>query len=409
MAATEHTLPQRILVGNAADALGERANLAVTIAAGKIVALETWNDATTAQKGDIDARDALLVPGFIDIHVHGGAGRYVMEGTTDALEAIAVHLASHGVTGFLATTVTGPWEQQAQALAVTAQRMRAGQSGSEASENKTTEWEEGAGKPVGAQVLGCHLEGPYINPKKKGAQPEQFVRPPDVAELRHWCGDNLPAVRVVTFAPEVPGGLELTRFLAGQGIIASIGHTDATYAQMEAAINAGARHVTHCFNAMRPLEGREPGVVGATFARPELTAELIWDNIHVHSASCRALVNAKGAAGVILISDGIPGAGMGENYEFTLGDLTIVVKDGSARLPDGTLAGSLLTLERAFANALPFSLPERARMTSYNAALALGLSRRKGLLRVGYDADLTLLNGDGSVRETIVGGRNMEM
>ena len=214
MATTKHTLPRRILVGNAVDALGERVNLAVTIAAGKIVGLETWNDATTPQAGDIEARDALLVPGFIDIHVHGGAGRYVMEGTGDALDAIAVHLASHGVTGFLATTVTGPWEQQAQALAVTAQRMWAGQNGSEASAR-----EEKADKAIGAQVLGCHLEGPYINPKKKGAQPEQFVRLPDVAELRHWCGDNLQAVRVVTLAPEMRGGLELTRFLAGQGIV----------------------------------------------------------------------------------------------------------------------------------------------------------------------------------------------
>lgn len=399
MAATEHATSRRILVGNTADALGERANLAVIIAGGKIIGLEKWNDATTAEPGDIDARDALLVPGFIDIHVHGGAGRYVMEGSGDALEAIAVHLASHGVTGFLATTVTGPWEQQAQALAVTANRMHSQTGSSEPGRRQ-----ENTGKAVGAQVLGCHLEGPYINPKKKGAQPGQFVREPNIAELCHWCGDNLQAVRVVTLAPEMPGGLEMTGFLAGQRILPSIGHTDATYAQMEAAIDAGARHVTHCFNAMRPMEGREPGVVGAALARSELTAELIWDNIHVHPACCRALVQAKGAAGVILISDGIPGAGMGEDYEFTLGDLTVVVKDGSARLPDGTLAGSLLTLERAFANALPFSLSERARMTSYNAALVLGLAHRKGLLRPGYDADLTLLNVDGSVRATLISG-----
>ncbi len=353
-----------------------------------------WSHGTTrhrAEPGDLDARDALLLPGFIDIHIHGGAGRYVMEGTEDALTGIASHLATHGVTGFLATTVTAPWEQQAQALATTARMMSAQTS-------------RNANDALGARILGCHLEGPYINPKRKGAQPEQFVRLPDVAELEHWCGDNLSAVRVVTLAPEMPGGLELTRFLAGRGIVPSIGHTDATYAQMEAAIDAGARHVTHCFNAMRPLEGREPGVVGATFARPELTAELIWDNIHVHPSSCRALINAKTAERVILISDGIPGAGMGDGYQFSLGDLKIVVNEGSARLPDGTLAGSVLTLEKAFANATPFSLPERARMTSYNAAVALGLGHRKGLLRPGYDADLVLLNADGSARETIVLG-----
>jgi N-acetylglucosamine-6-phosphate deacetylase len=393
----------RILAGRIVDAQGERENVAVTIADRRIVALENITNALRPRSGDIDARDALLLPGFIDIHVHGGAGRYVMEGTQDAMQAIARHLARHGVTGFLATTVTGPWEQQAQALAVTAQTMRS--EGSASEENAAKDSGNGVENvKSGAAILGCHLEGPYINPKKKGAQPAQYVRLPDVKELQRECGDNLKYVRVVTLAPEMPGGLELTRFLAGQGIIASIGHTDATYEQMGAAIDAGARHVTHCYNAMRPLDSREPGVVGAALARPELSAELIWDNVHVHPASCRALINAKTAQGVILISDGIQGADMGDGYEFSLGDLTIVVRDGTARLSDGTLAGSVLTLDRAFANAAPFSLAERARMTSYNAAVALGLGHRKGLLRPGYDADLTLLNADGAVRQTWVAG-----
>lgn len=378
----------RILAGHIADALQERADIAVTLEGGRITALEIIDAAIRPQPGDIDARDCLLLPGFIDIHVHGGAGRGVMEGTTEALQAIKSHLASHGVTGFLATTVTGPWDQQAQALAETASLM---QSGS----NKTQ----------GAAILGCHLEGPYINPKRKGAQPGSYVREPNIEELVRECGDNLAAVRIVTLAPEMPGGIELTRFLAANGIIPSIGHTDATYAQMCAAIDAGARHVTHCYNAMRPLESREPGVVGAALARPELTAELIWDNAHVHPASCTALINAKSATSVILISDGIPGAGMEDGYMFSLGDQTITVHGGTARLPDGTLAGSLLTLEKAFANASAYyTVRERARMTSYNAALALGLGQSKGLLRPGYDADLTLLNPNGSVRNTWVGG-----
>ena len=274
----------RILTGRIADAHGERENVAVTIADGRIVALETITNALRPQSGDIEARDALLLPGFIDIHVHGGVGRYVMEGTQDALQTIARHLARHGVTGFLATTVTAPWEQQTQALAVTAQIMRSAVS--ELQGSSGTDVGNGAGNAKsGATILGCHLEGPYINPKKKGAQPAQYVRLPDVAELQRECGENLKYVRVVTLAPEMPGGLEMTRFLAGQGIIASIGHTDATYKDMEAAIDAGARHVTHCYNAMRPLDSREPGVVGAVLARPELSAELIWDTVHVHPAS----------------------------------------------------------------------------------------------------------------------------
>ena len=363
--------------------------MAITVEDGRIALLEPWDDGTPPQ-GDIDARDALLLPGFIDIHVHGGAGRYVMEGTDDALDAVAAHLARHGVTGFLPTTITAPWPQQAQALKVAAQKLRSPDNGA-----------------TGAAVLGCHLEGPYINPKKKGAQPGAYVRVPDVEELKRECGTNLEAVRVITLAPEMDGGLELIRFLASRNIIASVGHTDATYAQMCAAIDAGARHVTHCYNAMRPLDSREPGVVGAVLARPELSAELIWDNAHVHPASCRALINAKTAQGVILISDGIPGAGMAEGYEFSLGDLPVVVHDGTARLPDGTLAGSILTMDRAFANALPFTLSDRACMTSYNAANALGLAHRKGLIRAGYDADMVLLNANGTVRQTIIAGRSV--
>lgn len=355
-----------------------------------MVGRSAWNDATKPEPNDIDARDALLLPGFIDIHIHGGAGRYVMEGTRDALDAIAAHLAQHGVTGFLTTTITAPWEEQAQAVAVGAQAMRSEENGAQ-----------------GAAVLGVHLEGPYINPKKKGAQPEQYVLLPDATDLARQLGDNLSAVKVMTLAPEMEGGLDLIRFLTRHGIIPSIGHTDASYAEMRAAIDAGARHVTHCFNAMRPMEGREPGVVGATLAHPELTAELIWDNIHVHPASCRALIASKGAEGVILISDGIPGAGMEEGYRFTLGDLPVSVQNGSARLPDGTLAGSLLTLDTAFRNASAYTLPQRAALTSRNAAISLSLGHRKGLLQPGFDADLVLLNPEGTVRQTLVAGKSV--
>lgn len=380
----------RILAGRAVDARSEREHVAITVSKGRIVSVDAWNGASRPAPLDIDARNALLLPGFIDIHVHGGAGQYVMEGTLQGLQTIAQHLARHGVTGFLSTTVTGPWEQQAQAVAVAAEMMRSEATGS-----------------TGAAVLGVHLEGPYINPKRKGAQPGQYVLAPDASDLAKQLADNLSVVRVVTLAPEMEGALELIRFLTASGIIASIGHTDATYDQVSLGIDAGARHVTHCFNAMRPMESREPGVVGAAFSRPELTAELIWDNIHVHPASCRALIHAKGAGNVILISDGIPGTGMGEGYRFSLGDLPVVVQSGSARLPDGTLAGSLLTLDRAFHNAAPFSLVERSCMTARNAAVALGLGLKKGLIAPGFDADLVLLAEDGSVRQTFVAGKSV--
>ncbi len=380
----------RILAGQAADARGVRQRLIVTVEGGRITELGGWTADSKPQPNDIEAPNALLVPGFIDIHIHGGAGRYVMEGTADSLQAIAYHLAQHGVTGFLSTTITAPWVEQAQALAIAVQAMNSPNNGKE-----------------GAEVLGVHLEGPYINPAKKGAQPAQSIRPPSIEELIRETGENLSAVKVMTLAPEMDGALALIRWMAQRKLIASIGHTNATYAEISAAIDAGARHVTHCYNAMRPLDSREPGVVGAAMARPELTAELIWDNHHVHPASCRALIQAKGAEGVILISDGIPGTSMPEGYTFSLGDLPVVVKGGTARLPDGTLAGSLLTLETAFQNATPFSLAQRSAMTSRNAAIALGLGGEKGLLSTGYAADLVLLNADGSVQQTFVGGESV--
>ncbi len=381
------TESHRILAGHAADARRERTNIALTIVAGRIATIASIEPDAMPLPGDFDARDCLLLPGFIDIHVHGGAGRAVMEGTIEALDAVAIHLARHGVTGFLPTTITGPWDLQSAAVSSAAARM------------------DSAAKAVnGAAILGVHLEGPYINPKKKGAQPPQYIRPPDSHELQERLGESIAALKVVTLAPEVEGASDLIRFLVERNVIVSIGHTDATYAEVCAAIDLGARHATHCFNAMRPMEGREPGVVGASFSRPELAAELIWDNIHVHPASCRALIRSKGAEGVILISDGIPGAGMPEGYSFSLGDLPVTILNGAARLPDGTLAGSLLTMDRAFANAAEFTLRERSAMSSRNAAVALGLGHRKGLLAPGYDADLVLLNADGTVRATVVGG-----
>ena len=378
----------RIFAGRAADADGISERVIVTIEGGRIAHVDAWDAAVPAERFDIDARDGLLLPGFIDIHVHGGAGRAVMEGTPNALDAVAAHLARHGVTGFLSTTITASWSDQIAALQTAANAVKSPDNGR-----------------YGAAVLGCHLEGPYINPKRKGAQPGQFILAPDIDDFRKHVGELLPYVKVVTLAPEMPGALELIRFLAAHGITPSIGHTDATYAEICAAIDAGARHITHCYNAMSPLGSREPGVVGAALSRSELKAELIWDNVHVHPASCCALVRAKGADGVILISDGIPGAGMADGYAFSLGDLPVVVREGTARLPDGTLAGSLLTLEKAVANAGAFGLPERAAMSSRNAAVALGLERSKGLLSPGFDADLVLLNPDGAVRATFVGGQ----
>ena len=371
----------QIIAAQAVIANGIQKKVRIKFAGGKITAIEDAPDAA-------ETNDAVLLPGFIDIHIHGGAGRAVMEGTTDALRAIGRHLARHGVTGYLATTVTASREETVKVLQAVTEWMASPENGRD-----------------GAAVLGCHLEGPYINPKRKGAQPEQFILPPDIADFERWAGPFRDAIKIVTLAPEMPGALDLTRHLASQGIIVSIGHTDATYDEVSVAIDMGAKHVTHCYNAMTQLGSREPGVVGAALSR-DLTAELIWDNVHVHPASCRALIEAKTASLVILISDGIPGAGMLDGYEFTLGGLPISVRDGTARLPDGTLAGSRLTLDAAFRNASEYGLNSLASMLTHNAARALRL-QKKGMIALEYAADFVLLDSGGFVRQTWVGGRKV--
>ena len=372
---------KQIQAAQAVSANGVQKNVLLTLADGRVSAVEKLPD-------DAEAGSDILLPGFIDIHIHGGAGRAVMEGTADALRAIGRHLARHGVTGWLATTVTASREETGRVLQAVSEIV--GQTGNG--------WD-------GAALLGCHLEGPYINPKRKGAQPQKHILPPDIADFERWAGPYREVIKIVTLAPELPGALDLTRHLTAQGIIVSIGHTDATYGEVSAAIDAGAKHVTHCYNAMTQLGSREPGVVGAALSR-DITAELIWDNVHVHPASCRALIEAKAASRVILISDGIPGAGMPDFYEFTLGDAPIVVRDGTARLPDGTLAGSLLTLDAAFRNASEYGLSSLVSMLTSNAARALRLPK-KGSIALENDADFVLLDAGGFVRQTWVGGRKV--
>ena len=372
---------KQIQAAQAVSANGNEKNVVITLSDGKITNVEKMPD-------DKEAGKDILLPGFIDIHIHGGAGRSVMEGTPDALRAIGSHLARHGVTGYLATTVTAPRDETIKVLRAVSEFMASPENGRD-----------------GAAVLGCHLEGPYINPKRKGAQPAQYILPPNIADFERWAGPFRDAIKIVTLAPEMPGALELIRHLSAQGIIISIGHTDATYDQVSAAIDAGAKHVTHCYNAMTQLGSREPGVVGAALSQ-DLTAELIWDNIHVHPASCRALIEAKTASLVILISDGIPGAGMLDGYEFTLGDAPVTVRDGTARLPDGTLAGSLLTLDSAFRNASEYGLNSLTYMLTYNAARALRL-QKNGAIAPGNAANLVLLDSGGFVKQTWVGGRKV--
>lgn len=330
------------------------------------------------------------IPGLIDIHVHGGAGADVMDADPDAVAAMARFHAAHGVTAMLPTT----WAASEAAItaALRAVAVAAGPV------------------PGGATVLGAHLEGPWISPARAGAQDPSQIRPPDREEARRLA--QAGPVRIVTVAPERPGALELIAELTGRGVRASIGHTDAGHDDVVSAVEAGARLVTHTFNAMPAFGHRRPGAVGAVLTRPELACELIADNIHVHPTAMDLLARAKGAERVVLVSDAIRAAGLPDG-PVDLGGRAASCCGGAVRLADGTLAGSALTLDVALANfraATGWAWPDLARAAATNAADALGLAR-KGRLVPGADADVVLLDGDAApgaaveVRLTVALGR----
>jgi N-acetylglucosamine-6-phosphate deacetylase len=340
----------------------------------------------------IDGRGAVLLPGFIDLHVHGGDDADAMDADPDGLLRMARFHATHGVTSLLPTTWSAPPAALEAAVSAIA---------------------EAAG-PVdgGATILGAHLEGPWINPARAGAQDPAGIRPPDVAEARRLLEIGRGVVRLVALAPEMPNAGEVIGELVGRGVTVAAGHTEAGWDEMRAAAAAGVRHVTHTFNAMGGIGHREPGTAGAALALPELRCELIADGHHVHPGAMAVLARAKGPDGVVLISDAVRAAGLPEG-DVDLGGRTARQCCGAVRLPDGRLAGSVLTLDVAlarFAAATGWGWPALARATSGNAAAALGLTT-KGRLAAGADADLVLLpdhaagEGEPQVLLTVVEGR----
>ena len=335
----------------------------------------------------VDGRGGVLLPGFIDVHVHGGDDADAMDADADALRRMARFHARHGVTALLPTT----WSAPPGALEAAVRAIAA------------------AVGPVegGATIVGAHLEGPWINPARAGAQDPAGIRPPDVAEARHLIGIAPGAVRLVSLAPEMPGAGEVIGECTARGVVVSAGHTEANWEQMQAAVRRGVRHVTHTFNAMAGLGHRDPGTVGAALALPELRCELIADGHHVHAGAMAVLARAKGPGGVILISDAVRAAGLPEGA-VDLGGRPAQHCCGAVRLADGRLAGSVLTLDvavRNFAAATGWDWPDLARAAAGNAAEALGLST-KGRLARGLDADLVLVGADsGEVMMTVVEGR----
>ncbi len=353
-------------------------------AGGRIDALGAGEPLRTHNAVCIDLAGRILAPGLIDLHTHGALGLDTMDATPEALRTVAAFCARHGVTGFLPTTVTAP---RADVLA--------------ALRNVSHVMAEGTG---GAAVLGAHVEGPWLDAGRLGAQDGRYVRAPALDELREMLDTGV--VRLLTLAPEIPGAALAMDLARDRGVVLSAGHTRATWEEMVAATDRGLRHVTHLFNGMEPLHHRRPGAVGAALTLPELTCELIADDIHVHPAVLDLAWRAKGTDGIALITDAMRGTGMPDGT-YTLGGLEVHVADGVARLPSGNLAGSTLTLDRAVRNmmaATGLPLCEALRMATTVPAGVLELGGQKGALAAGYDADVVVLDTDGHVHLTVVGG-----
>lgn len=356
------------------------------ISDGRIAAMGRGLAASNRQTIIIDAKGKKVVPGFIDIHIHGGVGCDTMDAGYEALNNISLHLARHGVTAFLATTMTMDKDSIMAALQNIGQTMA-----------KDTQ---------GAELLGAYVEGPFISAEHKGAQDEKFILPPDKQLLDDLIAASSNRIKVIALAPEKDKDGDFVRYATSQGLKVSLGHTNATYAEMSAAVEHGATLAVHTYNGMRGFTHREPGALGAVWLDDRLYSELICDFIHSHRAAVQILLRMKGTDKVVLISDGMPASGLGDG-EYMFGGQKVIVRDNTARIETGSLAGSTLTLDRAVANivSLGYPLAEAVRMAALNPAKAVGIDDRKGSLKIGKDGDVVLLDSDLTIHATVVKGK----
>ena len=331
---------------------------------------------------DYIASGMTVVPGFVDVHIHGAGGHDVMEGAPRALDRITSTVATHGTTSMVATTVTAPIEDTRHSLQAIAGYIR----------KHEAQQESGRAE---AEILGIHLEGPFISRTKRGVHPPESLAEPSVEALKKLLDAADGLVKIVTIAPELPGAIELIEAIVAEKIVAALGHTDANYDQARAAIHAGARHAVHVYNAMRPFEHRDPGILGAILTDPEVTAEVIADGVHVAGPAIQVLIGCKGADSVLLVSDGIAATGMPDG-NYRLGNFDVTVRNGVCRNSEGKLAGSTLTLDRALRNLVAIGVPlqDAVRMATILPARRLGLAGKKGIITVGADADLVALTPD---------------
>src|SRR6266705_2759451 len=369
------------------DATTDISRGAITIDGTHIQAVEHPEYSDQQQEHSIDATGMIVVPGFIDVHTHGGGG-YNLH-TTDAgeIRAYARWVPETGVTSFLIAVLGVPGSIPEQQLRAAVEVLN--------------------GQVRGAEPLGIHLEGPYISVARRGAHQPSWLHMPDESETEQLLTLTDGHLRLLTLAPELPGASAMIRRLVGAGITVSMGHTNATYEQSLEAIKLGVTHVTHCFNAMRPLLHRAPGPLAAIAQTEQVRGELIADGVHVHPAAMNALVKLLGPERTIVITDALAAAGVHEaTFDFA-GQPAKVIR-GAARLYDGTITGSVLTMDQALRNLLQMtevSLQQAVGMLTLNPAQAAQVSDRKGRLQAGYDADLLIFDSSLALQATICWGK----
>ncbi|HLZ71134.1 MAG TPA: N-acetylglucosamine-6-phosphate deacetylase [Dehalococcoidia bacterium] len=357
---------------------------AVLIDGGRIVAVGADVEAPAAEP--VDLHGLTLVPGFVDVHVHGGGGHSLIGSHPERVLGYARWAPRHGVTAFLAGTIGATAEAIEGSLRRGADL--AGQIG------------------AGAQLLGFHLEGPYLSPRRRGAFASSWLLPPDVRQISRFAQAADGHLSLLTIAPELPGAREVIEEAVRSDVRPSLGHTDASYEEMLRGFELGARHVTHCFNAMRPFMHRNPGPVAAALTAPGVRCELIADGVHVAAGAMRLLLAARGAANIVLVTDGIEAAGAASG-QFELAGQPLAVRDGRALAADGTLAGSIATMDVCLRNAVRLGgadLREAAAMASLNPAQAIGVADDRGRVAPGYRADLVALTPELRVARTWIGG-----
>jgi N-acetylglucosamine-6-phosphate deacetylase len=335
----------------------------------------------------IDASGRIVCPGFIDLQVNGGGGALLTEApAVKTVERMTRDFVRFGTTSMLPTAVTADEENMSQALAAVHEAMQ---------------------RPsAGARVLGAHLEGPFINPIRRGAHDLRFIQKPDVAMFKRLLAASKGALRIITIAPEMPGGLDLLAAARSAGVIVSIGHTDASYAEGMQAIDAGARMATHLFNGMRPLGQREPGVIGAVLDRDEIVAGLIADAVHLHPSVLSLVCRAKRAERIALVTDALWSAGRIDGAEELQGR-GVALRDGAWYLADGTLAGSALSMNKAVLNMHRLGrapLLDAIRMATVTPARLLGMEDEIGAIKPGAKADIVICDEGLGVEKVFVGG-----